>query len=162
MTPTLVLWLAVLTPAAATLVCALIPWRGAAWVALLSAGCVLTAGIGQAARGPMSSTLLRTDALSAYLLIAIGMVAVIACAASITYLHQEVAARTITSRAARRYPILVSAFITCMTAAVLAANLGLLWVAIEATTIVTAFLVGHRRSPESVEAAWKYVVLCSA
>jgi hydrogenase-4 component F len=110
----------------------------------------------------MSSTLLRTDALSAYLLIAIGMVAAIACAASITYLHQEVAARTITSRAARRYPILVSAFITCMTAAVLAANLGLLWVAIEATTIVTAFLVGHRRSRESVEAAWKYVILCSA
>ena len=41
-------------------------------------------------------------------------------------------------------------------------NLGLLWVAIEATTIVTAFLVGHHRTRAAVEAAWKYVVLCSA
>jgi hydrogenase-4 component F len=48
-----------------------------------------------------------------------------------------------------------------MSVAVLADNLGVLWVAVEATTIVTAFLVGHRRTRESVEAAWKYVVLCS-
>jgi hydrogenase-4 component F len=34
-------------------------------------------------------------------------------------------------------------------------------VAIEGTTIVTAFLVGHRRTRQSIEAAWKYVVLCS-
>ncbi len=49
-----------------------------------------------------------------------------------------------------------------MAVAVLVANLGVLWVAIEATTIVTAFLVGHRRTRASVEAAWKYVVICSA
>ena len=44
----------------------------------------------------------------------------------------------------------------------LAANLGVLWVAVEATTIVTAFLVGQRRTRAAVEAAWKYVVICSA
>lgn len=49
-----------------------------------------------------------------------------------------------------------------MCLAVVTANLGVLWVAIEATTIVTAFLVGHRRTRTSVEAAWKYVVICSA
>ena len=38
---------------------------------------------------------------------------------------------------------------------------GVLWVAIEATTIVTAFLVGHRRTRTALEAAWKYVVICS-
>ena len=43
----------------------------------------------------------------------------------------------------------------------LANNLGLLWAAIEATTIVTAFLVGHRRTRTSVEATWKYVIICS-
>jgi hydrogenase-4 component F len=40
----------------------------------------------------------------------------------------------------------VQAFLAAMALAVLAANLGLLWVAIEATTIVTAFLVGQGRS----------------
>src|SRR5882757_648675 len=58
--------------------------------------------------------------------------------------------------------MLVHAFLGAMCAAVLAANLGVLWVAIETTTIVTAFLVGHRRTRASVEAAWKYVVICSA
>ena len=48
-----------------------------------------------------------------------------------------------------------------MALAVLAASLGVLWVAIEATTVVTAFLVGQRRGRGAVEAAWKYVIICS-
>lgn len=61
-----------------------------------------------------------------------------------------------------RYHVLVQAFLGSMCLAVVSANLGVLWVAIEATTVVTAFLVGHRRTRTSVEAAWKYVVICSA
>src|SRR5258708_2536122 len=49
-----------------------------------------------------------------------------------------------------------------MALAVLAASLGVLWVAIEATTVLTAFLVGHQRTRNATEAAWKYVVICSA
>jgi hydrogenase-4 component F len=49
-----------------------------------------------------------------------------------------------------------------MATAVLAGNLGVLWIAVEATTIVTAFLVGHHRTRTALEAAWKYVVICSA
>jgi len=44
---------------------------------------------------------------------------------------------------------------------VLADNVGVMWVAVEATTIATAFLVGHHRTRRSLEAAWKYVVLGS-
>ena len=40
-------------------------------------------------------------------------------------------------------------------------NIGVVWVAIEATTIVTAFLVGHRRTRTALEATWKYVIICS-
>ncbi|MFK4104218.1 proton-conducting transporter membrane subunit [Streptomyces sp. NPDC019531] len=56
----------------------------------------------------------------------------------------------------------MQAFLAAMCLAVVTANLGVLWVAVEATTIVTAFLVGHRHTRTSVEAAWKYVVICSA
>ena len=49
-----------------------------------------------------------------------------------------------------------------MAAAVLSGNLGVLWVAIEATTVVTAFLVGHHGTRTALEAAWKYVLICSA
>jgi hydrogenase-4 component F len=41
-------------------------------------------------------------------------------------------------------------------------NPGLYWIAIDLTTIVSAFLVGFQRSPESIEAAWKYIVIVSA
>src|SRR6185369_3157957 len=40
-------------------------------------------------------------------------------------------------------------------------NIGIAWVAIEATTVVTAFLVGHRRTRTALEATWKYVIICS-
>ena len=40
-------------------------------------------------------------------------------------------------------------------------NLGLVWVAIEATTIVSALLVGFARTPAAIEAAWKYLILGS-
>ena len=40
-------------------------------------------------------------------------------------------------------------------------NLGVLWVAIEATTVVTTFLVGHHRTPAALEASWKYIIICS-
>ena len=39
-------------------------------------------------------------------------------------------------------------------------NMGLLWVAMEAATLATVLLVGVYRTPASLEAAWKYFILC--
>ncbi len=41
-------------------------------------------------------------------------------------------------------------------------NIGLYWIAIELTTIVSTFLVAFEREPESMEAAWKYIMVVSA
>jgi hydrogenase-4 component F len=41
-------------------------------------------------------------------------------------------------------------------------NAALFWIAIELTTLVSTFLVGFERAPESLEAAWKYMVIVSA
>ncbi|GFJ96645.1 hypothetical protein Prum_102870 [Phytohabitans rumicis] len=132
---------------------------------MAAAASILAAGIGlgTAVTGgrQVASGLLRGDALTAFMLIVIGSVATIACWAGVHHLDDEAAAGAGTPTTARRYLILVQLFLATMSLAVLADNLGLLWVAVEATTIVTAFLVGHRRSRASVEAAWKYVVLCS-
>ena len=51
--------------------------------------------------------------------------------------------------------------VAAMCVVVIADNLGVLWVAIETTTIATVLLVGHRRDRTSVEASWKYLVLGS-
>ncbi|MGA5134143.1 proton-conducting transporter membrane subunit [Streptomyces olivoreticuli] len=134
------------------------------WLGLVSPATILFCGAALAAtvpdRGPVTAygRLLRADALTVWLLLAVGAVAALACAANPAHLAHERA----DAGASRRYNLLVHAFLAAMSAAVLAANLGVLWIAIEATTIVTAFLVGHRRTRASVEAAWKYVVICSA
>jgi hydrogenase-4 component F len=43
----------------------------------------------------------------------------------------------------------------------LSGNVGVMWVAVEATTIITTFLVGHRKTRGALEASWKYVIICS-
>ncbi|MEU1673141.1 proton-conducting transporter membrane subunit [Streptomyces roseifaciens] len=126
--------------------------------AILTCGAVLACTVPD--DGPVTAygRLLRADALTVWMLLTVGAVACLACAANPAHLAHE---RT-DLPATRRYHLLIHAFLAAMSAAVLAANLGVLWVAIEATTVVTAFLVGHRRTRASVEAAWKYVVICSA
>jgi len=40
-------------------------------------------------------------------------------------------------------------------------NMGIMWIAIEATTLSSAFLVGFYNNKQALEAAWKYVIVCS-
>ncbi len=142
--------------------------RSTAWISPVSAALVLAAAIATAVdvagSGPRSAVagLLRVDALSAFMLIVIGAVALLATTATPAHLRAEIAAGRATARTATRHSVLVQLFLSAMAVAVLAADLGVVWVAIEATTIVTAFLVGQRRTRHGIEAAWKYVVICSA
>ena len=53
------------------------------------------------------------------------------------------------------------AFFAAMMFALLAASLPLMWVAVELTTLVSAPLIAHSRSRESLEAMWKYLLICS-
>lgn len=134
-------------------------WTGVVTMALVTVG-ALSLAVTVTRHGPVHTAggMIRADALSVWMLLGIAAVALLACWASPAYL----AAGHTSTRRARWYGILLHLFIAAMAIAVLAGNLGILWVAIEATTIVTAFLVGHHRSRTALEAAWKYVVICSA
>ncbi len=103
--------------------------------------------------------LVRVDALSAVMVIVIGTVATLATAAMGRALGPT--SDEPSRRLARQYGALVQVFVAAMLGAVLAANLGVVWVMVEATTIATTFLVGHARTRSAIEASWKYVVLCS-
>ncbi|TWF92642.1 proton-conducting transporter membrane subunit [Saccharopolyspora dendranthemae] len=166
---TLLLLVPVAVPVLAAGIYALVGWhRASAWISAASAGIVLTAAISVASAvisgGPVSTLggSLRADALSAFMLVVIGAVALLATAATPDHLRTEIGAGRASARTAARHSLLVQLFLAAMSLAVLAASLGVLWVAVEATTIVTAFLVGQRRTRSAVEAAWKYVVICSA
>ena len=155
-----------LAPILAGLLALVVPWRPAvAWIGAGSSAVVLGLGITLAARveasGPIGTGVLRIDALSAFLVIVIGAVSLLATTYSVRYLAEEVASGEATRRHAAVYSALVQGFIAAMLLAVSANNIGVLWVAIEATTVVTTFLVGHHRSRRALEASWKYIVICS-
>lgn len=61
-----------------------------------------------------------------------------------------------------RFYGLFAAFALTLFWAPLQNNPGLFWIAMELTTIVSAFLVAFQRAPETIEAAWKYVIIASA
>ena len=52
-------------------------------------------------------------------------------------------------------------FLAVMTLVILSHHWGLLWIAVEATTLASAPLIYFHRHPRSLEATWKYLVLCS-
>lgn len=52
-------------------------------------------------------------------------------------------------------------FLSTMTLVILSEHLGLLWVAIEATTLASAPLIYFHRHHRSLEATWKYLLICS-
>ena len=53
------------------------------------------------------------------------------------------------------------AFFGAMMFAILAPSLPLMWVAVELTTLVSAPLIAYHRTKESLEAMWKYLLVCS-
>ncbi len=64
----------------------------------------------------------------------------------------------------RRLPhfyALFALFAWTMFAAPMANMIGVYWIGIELTTLVSTFLVGYERSAESMEAAWKYIIIVS-
>ena len=145
-----------------------LPWsRAVGWLTTVANSVVLGLGIAlcvTTAHGDVVVELdgaIRVDALSAFMTVVIGAIAFLASWQSVRFLATEVDREQATPRRAARYAALVQLFVACMLAAVLAANLGALWVAVEATTIATSFLVGHRGNDRALEASWKYVVICS-
>lgn len=55
----------------------------------------------------------------------------------------------------------IAAFAGTMTMVITSWNLGLLWVAVEATTLCSAPLILFHRSSQALEAMWKYLLICS-
>jgi hydrogenase-4 component F len=60
----------------------------------------------------------------------------------------------------RLYHSMYQVFNFTMLLALLTNNMGILWVALEAATLATVLLVSLYRTPASLEAAWKYFILC--
>ncbi|MGH8196110.1 MAG: hydrogenase 4 subunit F [Woeseiaceae bacterium] len=80
---------------------------------------------------------------------------------SANYIAHELASGKLTPVYLRFYHSMYQVLIFAMNLALLANNIGLMWVAIELATLTTVLMVGIYRTHEALEAAWKYFILGS-
>lgn len=64
-------------------------------------------------------------------------------------------------RRIRHYCYMTLIFVLAMTGTVLSTDLGIAWILVEATTLSSAYLIYFNKTKHSIEAAWKYVFICS-
>lgn len=80
---------------------------------------------------------------------------------SATYIAHELEIDRLTPTYLRFYHAMYQLLMFAMNLALLANNIGLMWVAIELATLTTVLMVGIYRTHEALEAAWKYFILGS-
>jgi hydrogenase-4 component F len=108
---------------------------------------------------------LYADALSALTLLVVAFVSFTAALSSVGYLREEMREQDVTPgeglRRLRRYSVLFHLFVFSMLIVPVSNSLGVLWIAIEGTTLASIFLVSFSGTGEALEAAWKYVIVGS-
>ncbi len=80
---------------------------------------------------------------------------------SASYIAHELEINRLTPANLRFYHAMYQALMFAMNLALLANNIGLMWVAVELATLTTVLMVGIYRTHEALEAAWKYFILGS-
>lgn len=105
--------------------------------------------------------LFLVDSLSALFLMILAVLTFTVSLFSHYYMKFEWEQGHVTDNMIPRYYVLLQLFMMSMIFALVVENLGLLWVAIELTTLVSALLVAYYSNRSSLEAAWKYIMVCS-
>jgi hydrogenase-4 component F len=104
---------------------------------------------------------LHVDALAALFLLIISIVGFLVGLYSLGYIRHELDTGEFDENKLCNYYGLFSLFLFTMLMVVTANNIIMMWVAVEATTLGSTFLVGIYGHRSSLEAAWKYVMICT-
>jgi hydrogenase-4 component F len=99
---------------------------------------------------------LIVDPLGAWVLLSVASVYLLASIYSVGYMRHSAQERRL-----YRFYALFAGFALTTLAGPLMNNVGVYWIAIELTTLVSTFLVCFELNRESIEAAWKYIVVVS-
>ena len=100
------------------------------------------------------------DSLNIFLVTLTAFIAFTTSVFSRPYMRIEEERGKMTPSRMRLYFSMYQLFTFCMLLALSTNNMGILWVAMEAATLATVLLVSVYRTPASLEAAWKYFILC--
>ncbi|NTW04753.1 MAG: hydrogenase 4 subunit F [Peptococcaceae bacterium] len=101
------------------------------------------------------------DPLSAFVILIIGLVGFATAIYNIGYIRRDILNGVIKEERIKWYYFWYYIFIFSMFLVVTTRNMGVMWVAIEATTLASALLVAFYNNKHSLEAAWKYIIICT-
>lgn len=100
------------------------------------------------------------DPFNVYLIVLTAFVGLTTAIFSAPYMAHEKNIGRLNDSRLKLYHAMFQGFMLSMYLVLTTNNMGILWVAMEGATLATVLLVSLYRTPESVEAAWKYFILC--
>ncbi len=157
--------LIVLIPLFGALILALkLPLARAGWINIAVSASTFIATVVLALQvadaGQVTAMSFHVDAFNVYLLVLTAFVGMTTSVFSRPYMRHVCETGKTTERGMRLYHAMYQAFMFTMLLALSTDNLGVMWVAVEGATLATVLLVSLYRTPEAIEAAWKYFILC--
>jgi hydrogenase-4 component F len=149
-------------PAFAAALLAVLPgYRITARINVAATGLTLLASLGLLDHRPEPGHFLLVDDLNVVFIALNALVGFTTSWFSASYIGHELETGRLTRPYIRFYHAMYQVLMFGMNLALLANNIGLMWVAIEVATLTTVMMVGIYRTPEALEAAWKYFILGS-
>ena len=156
------LFAVIAVPFASAAIMALLPgYRLTAIINVLASALTLAAGIGLLWSPNGADDYFVLDEVNIVFIVLNTLVGFTAAWFSASYIGHEIETGRITQRSVRFYHAMYQCMLGAMNVALLANNIGLLWVGLELATLITVIMVGLYRTPEAIEAAWKYFILGS-
>ncbi|MCB2359576.1 proton-conducting transporter membrane subunit [Clostridium estertheticum] len=101
------------------------------------------------------------DSLSTVQILIIASINIIISIYSYRYISDEIEEKIITLKRGKFYYFLFNFFVFFMMFIALTNNIVAMWIGLEGTTLTTTFLFGFNINKNSLESAWKYVIICS-
>ena len=151
-----------LIPAVAAALLAGMPgYRWSARLNVLAAFLSFATAVSFFAVQPTSGAYLLVDDLNKVFIMLTTLVGFTTSVFSASYIEHEIEIGRLTPTFVRFYHAMYQTLMFAMNLALVANNIGLMWVAIELATLTTVLMVGIYRTHEALEAAWKYFILGS-
>jgi len=151
-----------LIPAGAAVLLAMLPdYRSSARINEAAALLTFLAALSLFVERPPAGPYLLVDDLNNVFIVLTTFVGLTTSVFSSSYIGHELATGRLTPTFLRFYHAMYQALMFAMNLALVANNIGLMWVAIEMATLTTVMMVGIYRTHEALEAAWKYFILGS-
>lgn len=101
------------------------------------------------------------DSLSGFSILLASTISLLVYFYSASYLNSLKKQEAIDDRVFHNYYLFTNLFVAMMLTLSLMNNIGLSWIAIEGTTLSSALLLGLYRQSRYLEAAWKYIIICT-